>query len=172
MSSFISINEDDVVSFNRESIYVRIIVSLILGFIFIFSVINSVVYDKLRSRRGTGVSGISATGMMIVNIILSILSGAVFFWSVYRLFTDRQQRRQHLAGLKRAFQTANQDLNANSVTFGKTRQPKFQSASGGDTVQQQRPALQGYGQRNVPGATGGNPDFALASPYFKFNKDR
>jgi len=82
-----------------ESRWFKIVVFLASGFFFGFSIANAVYYDRIR--RGASCSAISrneANTMFWINVILAIIAGIVFIWSIYKLFTKdyRESKKQQV----------------------------------------------------------------------------
>ena len=69
-----------------------IAIMIITGFLFGISIANCVYYSRISEKPSQAMGQNAAKAMMAINIIISILSGFVFFWSSYKLVASQEEK--------------------------------------------------------------------------------
>lgn len=82
--------EDHSFDINVRGSGYNIAVMVISGVVFGISISNTVYFSRLADRPSEAVSKTTANTMMTMNIIVSILLGAIFVWSSYKLIISEE----------------------------------------------------------------------------------
>jgi hypothetical protein len=67
-------------------------VMVVSGFVFGISVSNTVYFSRLAEHPSESVGKKTANTMMIMNILVSLLLGAIFVWSSYKLIVSHESK--------------------------------------------------------------------------------
>ena len=67
-------------------------VMVVSGFVFGISVSNAVYFSRLAEHPSESVGKKTANTMMIMNILVSLLLGAIFLWSSYKLIVSHESK--------------------------------------------------------------------------------
>jgi len=75
-----------------ESRWFKIVVVIASGLATAFFITNAVFYDKIRQSSCTAISKDEADVMFYLNVIFAIITGIIFIWGIFRLFTRKDYR--------------------------------------------------------------------------------
>ena len=67
-------------------------VMMVSGFVFGISVSNAVYFSRLAEHPSESMGKKTASTMMIMNILVSVLLGAIFIWSSYKLIISHESK--------------------------------------------------------------------------------
>ena len=84
--------EEKIISDTTETRWFKIISFIVLGFIVGVSIANIVYFNRIRTGTCNAVTQGEANIMMWVNIVISIITGLLFIWSLWRLLFSKELR--------------------------------------------------------------------------------
>ena len=84
--------EHDSFDINVRGSGYNIAVMVVSGIVFGISISNTVYFSRLVDKPSESVSKNTARTMMIMNILISILLGAIFVWSSYKLIVSEESK--------------------------------------------------------------------------------
>jgi ABC-type nickel/cobalt efflux system permease component RcnA len=70
----------------------NIAVMVVSGIVFGISISNAVYFSRMSDKPSEAVSKSTANIMMVMNILISILLGAIFVWSSYKLVISEESK--------------------------------------------------------------------------------
>ncbi|PCJ29034.1 MAG: hypothetical protein COA94_02825 [Rickettsiales bacterium] len=82
-----------------ETRWFKIFVSVITAFVVGISIANVVYYNRIRTGTCNAITRGEADAMFWINIIVSISSGLLFVWSLWRLVFSKDLRSQITHGI-------------------------------------------------------------------------
>lgn len=65
---------------------------IVTGFMFGISISNTVYFARIADKPSQAISPGSAKAMMGVNIVLAVLTGAIFLWTAYKLVVSNEDK--------------------------------------------------------------------------------
>lgn len=133
MSEPSTISESDlknVVSFNTESVWFRVITFILAGAGAAIFIANTIYWDRFRKRATTGSEPTKqeADGLYYTNLVLSIIFVALAIWAILRLVYYEEERKKRVEAIKSSLKSSGATIVSQARTSGAALATRARSA--------------------------------------------